>query len=286
MPLPSILLNTQHSLAAVFQQFDEEGFPIDELPLESGWFMDAVGIGSYVFGFVATAFWIWMIVECLRKDPDRYFWMFVIVFLPTIGAVIYFFLRWLPSNQIRLPKSLGSMARGKELRRLEIATQQIGNAHQFVQYGDALRETRQREKGIAAYREAISKEPDNLPAQWGLAQLLAQTGEFNQAVPVLEQILEQDPQYKFGDVSLALGQALCESKQADAALQHLRTHTVRWRHPEGVYRLAVAEVEAGNIEAAERQLVELIMDVDGSPKNIARKHAMWKSRARKLLKRL
>lgn len=286
MCLFSTVLNSQPSLAAVFQRFDEEGFPIDELPMEPGWFMDAVGIGSYVFWFVTTAFWIWMIVECLRKDPDRYFWMFVIVFLHTIGAAIYFFLRWLPSNQIRLPKSLGNMARGKELRRLEIATQQIGNAHQFVQYGDALRETRQQEKGIAAYREAIAKEPDNLPAQWGLSQLLAQTGEFDQAVPILQQILKQDPQYKFGDVSLALGRALCESKQTDAALEHLREHVVRWRHPEGVYRLAVAEVEAGNTEAAERQLVELIMDVDGSPKNIARKHGMWKSLARKLLKRL
>lgn len=51
-----------------------------------------LGIG--VFG---TAFWIWMLVDCLTKEPsegnDRLVWVIVVVFTHFIGAAIYFLVR-------------------------------------------------------------------------------------------------------------------------------------------------------------------------------------------------
>jgi hypothetical protein len=55
-------------------------------------------IGIFMLGAVAAfAFWIWMLVECVSKEPDtgntKLIWILVILFAHVIGAMIYFFVR-------------------------------------------------------------------------------------------------------------------------------------------------------------------------------------------------
>ena len=48
-------------------------------------------------GFVGLIFWIWMLVDCLTKEPsegnDKLIWVLVIVLLSWVGALIYLFVR-------------------------------------------------------------------------------------------------------------------------------------------------------------------------------------------------
>lgn len=43
------------------------------------------------------AFWIWMLVDCLKNEPstgnDKLIWVLIIVLLGGLGAVIYFLVR-------------------------------------------------------------------------------------------------------------------------------------------------------------------------------------------------
>lgn len=56
-----------------------------------------IAIVALIVAFVvlATAFWIWMIIDCakrdFRKDNDKIVWILVIVLLQLLGAIIYFF---------------------------------------------------------------------------------------------------------------------------------------------------------------------------------------------------
>jgi sterol desaturase/sphingolipid hydroxylase (fatty acid hydroxylase superfamily) len=49
-----------------------------------------VGIGG-------TIFWIWMLIDCVTKEPstgnDKIIWVLVIVLTHLIGALIYYFVR-------------------------------------------------------------------------------------------------------------------------------------------------------------------------------------------------
>ena len=40
------------------------------------------------------AFWIWMLVDCVKRDKlkDKLVWIIVLIFLNIIGALIYFFI--------------------------------------------------------------------------------------------------------------------------------------------------------------------------------------------------
>ncbi len=52
---------------------------------------------AFLIGVLGTAFWIWMLVECLTKERsegnDKLIWIIVIALTQVIGALIYFFVR-------------------------------------------------------------------------------------------------------------------------------------------------------------------------------------------------
>lgn len=49
------------------------------------------------FGLVAIVFWIWMLVDCVTKEPsegnEKIIWVLIIVLLSWLGALIYLFAR-------------------------------------------------------------------------------------------------------------------------------------------------------------------------------------------------
>lgn len=54
------------------------------------------GCGGILF-LGAIAFWIWMLVDCITKEPDqgndKLIWVLVIVLLGLIGALVYLIAR-------------------------------------------------------------------------------------------------------------------------------------------------------------------------------------------------
>ncbi len=260
----------------------------DSMPphFEYGAWWPYTTIGIRISTLMYFGFWLWMVCHCLRTEPDRFFWIWILIVAQGVGPVLYFFLRYLPSSDIRLPSSLRRWTRGRELARYETAAIQIGNPHQFIQWGDALREVGRFDDAAQAYDQALKKEPQNLPALWGAAQVAEKQRRFEQARNWTRQILNKDPQYKFGDVSLMHGRVLVALNQRDAAVQHFDQHIRRWRHPEAVYALAKLQTELGELQLARDHVQSLLHDINGSPAAIARKHGRWKSLARQLLRKL
>ena len=48
-------------------------------------------------GIMAQVFWLWMLIECLTKEPsegiDKLIWALVIFFGNLVGALLYFLIR-------------------------------------------------------------------------------------------------------------------------------------------------------------------------------------------------
>jgi hypothetical protein len=51
----------------------------------------------FAIGILGSIFWIWMLIDCLTKEPDegnsKLVWALVIFFTHFVGAAIYFFAR-------------------------------------------------------------------------------------------------------------------------------------------------------------------------------------------------
>ena len=271
-------------LADVAQRIQDE--PVPPLDPTALWVVLFFEVVASLLTVPYFAFWIWMLIHCYRTEPDRQFWIWILIIAQPIGPVAYFFLRFLPSKEFPAPAFLRRWTRGRELMRKESAAHQIGNPHQFVQWGDVLREVGKLDQAREAYDCALAKDPDNLPALWGAAQVAVSQKRYGDVCSLTKRVLEKDPQYKFGDVSLAYGRALNELGDGQAARAHLEQHVRRWRHPEGVYMLAKLCADQGDTAAARQHLQSLLQDINASPAAIARKFGRWKSRARQLLRKL
>jgi len=47
-------------------------------------------------GFLGLLFCIWMIFDCVKRErriTDRILWLLLIIFVPVIGPLLYFFIR-------------------------------------------------------------------------------------------------------------------------------------------------------------------------------------------------
>lgn len=246
------------------------------------WILVFFGGGTLLY----VPFLLWMAIWCVRKDPEWMVWLWIILIFQPLGAFIYFLARWLPGADLPQPDFARRFLRKGELQKLEIAARQIGNAHQYIELGDALRETGQYEKALSAYSQALEKDERNLQALWGSGWVHFQCEDFHSAHERLSKVVELDPGYKFGDVSLLHSKTLVAMGQREAAIEHLQEHIRRWRHPEALYVLAQLYFAENCLDEAREQLQALIMDIDSSPAAIARKQMSWKGRARKLLKRI
>ena len=234
-------------------------------------------------------FFLWQLIDCFYAEPDRYLWMLIILLVNPgfpAGAGLYFALRWLPRHRARWIGKPSRWTKQAELSRLEAAALQIGNAHQYVQWADLLREVKAWKQARTAYQAALEREPGSLPALWGLAQVELATRRFAEARRALEPIMAADSAYKFGDASLAYGRALMELKDRDAARLHWAAHVKRWRQPEAVVRHAELLAEAGDSAEALRQLDLLLIDARIAPSFFHREHGRWIRRARSLRRRL
>jgi hypothetical protein len=243
----------------------------------------------YSFGgltLLYLPFLVWMLWDCYRNETDRLIWILVIWFLSPLGAIVYFFARYLPRGELGAFKTITSRFQTRELKQLRVAALQIGNPYHWIQYADALAERGRTEQAAEAYGEALDREAQNLPALWGRAQCLETLKRPDEALPLVETILQLDPEYRFGDVSLARGRIHTRLEQWSVARDHLTQHVQRWRQPEGLYLLALAEQQTGEVDGARRHLQDLLLDLEASPPAIARKQGSWKRKAKRLLQQL
>ncbi|MSR57407.1 MAG: tetratricopeptide repeat protein [Planctomycetaceae bacterium] len=203
------------------------------------------------------------------------------------GALVYFVVRWLPGARVSTDWAiLNRWKKSRQIPRLEVAARNIGNAHQFVELGDAYRETGKTERAAECFTKALQKDPASLPALWGAAQVEMQRQTFAAAKAHIEQILARDSGYKFGDVSLAHCRTLIALKEPDAAHEKLREHLKRWPNPEAHVLMATLQTECGEHAAARQNLESMLLDLRGGPAFFARQNSGWARKARRLLRKL
>ena len=225
--------------------------------------------------------------HCARHDPERNLWLWILFIGNVPAAVIYFLIRWLPGARYSAGATyFRRWSKGRQIPRLEAAARHIGNAHQFVELGEACRETGKLERAAECFNRALQKDPTHMPALWGAAQVEMQRQNFEAARTHLETVLAKDGTYKFGDVSLAYCRTLIALHQSDAAYERLDEHLKRWTHPEAYVLSATILFERGQFDQARDRVETTLSDLRGGPAFFARQNRAWARKAKRLLARL
>ncbi|CAN5749180.1 hypothetical protein BH24DEI2_BH24DEI2_06470 [soil metagenome] len=189
-------------------------------------------------------------------------WIALIIFVPVLGVLIYFFAEMLPSLQAgrgfqRAGVQVADTLRpGRRLQALEEQLQEQDTLVVRQAYAEELLSVGRNDEAIDVLRGGLkgvfATDPQGLTV---LARAYLQKDEFGQAQTLLDGILEDSPGFETDRVRLLRARALEGQGILDEAIAEYRSLVARGLSEEPRYYLAVALEKAGRDPEA-REVLE------------------------------
>jgi hypothetical protein len=242
-------------------------------------------------GFLTGLFWPWgvllqigAIVHFIRRRPDTY-WIFIIIFLGPLGALIYIFVEVLPDFGL-LQQSFKGFPRRKRIAQLQIEIRDNPSSGNYEELGDLYMDEGRLQQARAAYDKAIAARSTTLDCFYrrGVCALLV--GDAAAALPDLEMTIEKDAEHDFYRAAGLLAQAYAQTGQKEKAEAMFRQAIERSTLSETYLNYAdFLATQGRNAEA--RQWAQKVLDKKPTmPRYLQRRERPWFRRAGAILKRV
>ena len=224
------------------------------------------------------------IVHFIRRRPDTY-WLFIILFLGWIGALVYIVAEVIPDAQL-LRGSFQAFPRRRRIRELEAAIHDNPSAGNYEELGLLYLDDQDFARARACYDRSISQRTDSVDPFYrrGVAEI--ELGDFHAAVPDLERAIAADPNYDFHRGIGLLAHAYAQTGQPENAARAFEQATKISTSSETYYNYALFLQRQGRIDEA-RQWVQKILDKRATmPGYQRRRERGWFRKAYAMLARL
>ncbi len=224
------------------------------------------------------------IVHFIRRRPDM-FWIFIILFLGPLGALVYIFVEVLPDIGL-LRQSFKVFPRRKRISELETIVRDNPSAGNYEELGDLYMDDGRFQLARAAFDKAIAARADTLDPFYRRGVCAIQLGDAAAALPDLERVVGKDPGYDFHRSAGLLAHAYAQTGQKEKAEALFRQATVTSTLSETYLNFAsMLASEGRNAEA--REWVQKVLDKKPTmPDYLRRRERPWFRSAREMLKRL
>src|SRR5262249_4769491 len=160
------------------------------------------------------------LVHFIRRRPDGY-WLWIILFLGPIGALIYIFAEVIPDAGL-VRQSFKAFPRRARIRELESAIKDNPSAGNYEELADLYLEEKDFARARQCYDHAISSRTDSLDPFYRRGIAESEMGDFTAALADLERVVTKDPGYDFHRAIGLLANAYAhtgQSQKADATFQ-------------------------------------------------------------------
>ena len=224
------------------------------------------------------------IVHFIRRRPDM-FWIFIILFLGPLGALVYIFVQVLPDIGL-LRQSFKVFPRRKRISELETIVRDNPSACNYEELGDLYMDDGRFLLARAAFDKAIAARADTLDPFYRRGVCAMQLGDAAAALPDLERVVGKDPDYDFHRAAGLLAHAYAQTGQKEKAEALFRQATVTSTLSETYLNFAsMLASEGRNAEA--REWVQKVLDKKATmPGYLRRRERPWFRRANEMLKGL
>jgi len=224
------------------------------------------------------------IVHFIRRRPDTY-WIFIILFLGPLGAIIYLAVEALPDLGM-LGQSFKVFPRRKRIHELEAAIRDNPSAGNYEELGGLYMDDGDLQLARAAFDKAITARADTLDPFYRRGVCAILLGDAASALPDLERVVSKEPNYDFGRAAGLLAHAYAQTGQKEKAEAFFRRVTVTSTLSETYLNFAqLLASEGQNSEA--REWAQKVLDKKTSmPGYLRRRERPWFRRANEMLRRL
>jgi hypothetical protein len=224
------------------------------------------------------------IVHFIRRRPDTY-WIFVIVFLGWIGALVYIVAEVIPDAGL-LRGSFQAFPRRRRIHELEQAIHDNPSAGNFEELGLLYLDEGDFARARTCYDRSIAQRTDSIDPFYrrGVAEI--ELGDFAAAVPDLERAITVDADYDFHRGIGLLAHAYAQTGQPEKADKLFQQATKISTSSETYYNYAVFLQSQGRAQEA-REWAQKILDKRATmPGYQKRRERGWFRKAYGLLARL
>lgn len=243
-----------------------------------------MGILSYLFYPWSMVLQVVAIIHYIRRRPDWY-WLYIIIFLGPLGAVIYLIVVALPD--LKSSSSIFHViSRGKRIGQLEFAVLDNPSAENYEELGDLYINQGNLVEARAAFDKAIAAPYSTLDSYYRRAACAIQLGDLPAAVPDLERVVAKEPDFDFHRAAGLLAHTYAQTGQKEKAETWFRKATdVSTLSETYLYYAEFLASEGRNPEA--RQWAQRVLAKERAmPDYLRRRERKWFQRANDLLKRL
>ena len=230
-----------------------------------------------------------LIIHVLKTGRD-FRWIFLLIFLPYVGALIYVIMEILPALTGGLGAQRAARRVGKlvdperSLRQYQLDYERSRNvdtatrlANELVRegrYDDAIKVCEESRGGVFA---------DDPTLLMALASALFAKREFGKAIETLDSLREKNPQFRSADGHLLYARALEEEGRTAEAVEEYEALARYYPGVEARVRLAQLQQKSGNADTAQRLFRQIVEDARLAPRHFQRAQREWIDIAKKAL---
>jgi hypothetical protein len=224
------------------------------------------------------------LVHFIRRRPN-FIWLWVILFLGPLGAIVYIFAEVLPDFGL-LRQSFKTFPRRKRIRQLQMEIHDNPSSGNYEELGDLEMDEGKLQLARAAYNKAIAARSTTLDCFYrrGVCALLL--GDDAAALPDLEMAVQKDAGHDFYRAAGLLAHAYARTGQKEKADAMFRQAVERSTLSETYLNYAdFLAAQGRNAEA--REWAQKVLDKRPTmPNYLRRRERPWFRRASSVLRRV
>jgi hypothetical protein len=236
-----------------------------------------------LFGIIAIAFNVWMLVDAYRRRAETY-WLWIILGVPG-GSLAYLFLVKLRDRDVQAlgRRLLASFERPPPPELLRERYEDSPSFANRLALAQGLADAGQHAESITHFEALLATRPDDADALYGRAVCELDLGDAAAAVLTLERLIDLVPSYREYAAWAELADALQRQGKSNESLEALRSlvsHTPRMPHQ---ILLARQLVRMGKVAEATALLERALREHDRSPRYVRRNDRGWAREARRMI---
>ena len=220
------------------------------------------------------------VIHWIRRRPESY-WLWIIIFLGPIGAIIYLAVEALP--EMRDPEFFKIFPRRRRIRELAAIVQENPSAGNYEELGQLYLDDGKWQKARDAYNKSISARTDSPDQFYRRAIAEIELGDYSAAVPDLERAVAADPKFDFQRAAGLLAFAYARTGQPEKASALFADVTRTSTLTETQYHYAEFLAEQGRKTEAREWLQRIVAKRRSQPGFLKRRERKWYWLTRKLL---
>ncbi|MHC9540452.1 MAG: tetratricopeptide repeat protein [Vulcanimicrobiota bacterium] len=240
---------------------------------------------SSIISFIVLAFWVLMIMDCIRRG--EYFWLWILIFFVPLGAVIYYLVYHppivLPSLNL-LPGTQSSRSNDR-IKEIKAKINRAPDAFLYQELGRLLLEDGKPGEALQALDRSLEMEPEKISVHFLKGKALVLTGSFREAVPHLEKALDSKDRGQVSSAMKLLAENYESSGEDNKAIECYDRLIKCYPFSQARYRYGALLERHGRLPEAVSQMKSLLEETQDLPAFSMKQEREWIRKAEEFLRR-